>query len=235
MVYVLITPKPFANKNETIAQSQARIKWEQDDYICKRHICNAMSDTLFDAYQDKATVKDLWDALKAKYFLEDAKSKKFLETKIFSYKMVDSRPIVEQFNEIMHILDQFTQHNMKMDDSISVSSIIDKLPPSWKGYKRSLKHRKEEMSLEDLSQHLHIEEQIRLRDDKEEHESLTSIMHMIEEGKTHQPKQPRDNSWWIDSRATKHVCKDKSLFNRIPELCMRRIRSLNLLPSDPEI
>ncbi|KAH9779606.1 Receptor-like protein 47 [Citrus sinensis] len=30
----------------------------------------------------------------------------------------------------MHILDQFNQHNMKMDESIIVSSIIDKLPPS---------------------------------------------------------------------------------------------------------
>ena len=154
-----------------------------------------MFDTLFDAYQNKATTNDLWDALEAKYLLEDATSKKFLATKFFSYKMVDSRPIVEQFNEIMHILDQFTQHNMKMDDSISVSSIIDKLPPSWKDYKRSLKHRKEEMSLEDLSQHLRIEEEIRLRDGKEERDSLTSNMHMVEEGKTHKIGQPKQSGY----------------------------------------
>jgi hypothetical protein len=44
--------------------------------------------------------------------------------------MVDARPIVEQFNEIMNILSQFGQHNMKMHEEIVVSSIIDKLPPS---------------------------------------------------------------------------------------------------------
>lgn len=105
VVYVLTTPCPSANEDETIAESRAIIKWEKDDYICKGLIYNAMTDTLFDAYQNKATAKDLWDALEAKYLFEDTTSKKFLTTKFFNYKMVDFRPIVEQFNEIMHILD----------------------------------------------------------------------------------------------------------------------------------
>jgi hypothetical protein len=46
-----------------------------------------------------------------------------------NYRMVDDRPIVEQFNKILHILSQFGQHNMKMDEEIAVSSIIDKLLP----------------------------------------------------------------------------------------------------------
>ncbi|CAM8972889.1 unnamed protein product [Rhodiola kirilowii] len=41
--------------------------------------------------------------------------------------MVDSRPVMEQFHDIHHILGQFAQRNLKMDESISVSSIIDKL------------------------------------------------------------------------------------------------------------
>jgi hypothetical protein len=44
--------------------------------------------------------------------------------------MANARPIIEQFNEILHILSQFSQHNMKMDEEIAVSSIIDKLPSS---------------------------------------------------------------------------------------------------------
>jgi len=65
-----------------------------------------------------------------KYLLEDATSKRFLASKFMNYKMVNARHIVEQFNEILHILSQFGQHNMKMDEEIVVSSIIDKLPPS---------------------------------------------------------------------------------------------------------
>ncbi|GJT30671.1 zinc finger, CCHC-type containing protein [Tanacetum coccineum] len=37
-----------------------------------------------------------------------------------------------------------TTHGLKMDESISVSSIIDKLPPSWKDFKHTLKHGKDD-------------------------------------------------------------------------------------------
>ena len=107
VVYVLTTPKLASSENETLAEARARLKWESDDYICKGHILNAMSDNLFDIYQNKATAKKIWDSLEAKYLLEDAASKKFLATKFFNYKMVDGRPVVEQFHEIMHILNQF--------------------------------------------------------------------------------------------------------------------------------
>jgi hypothetical protein len=92
-------------------------------------ICNAMVDSLFDIYQSKSTAKDVWVALEDKYLLKDATNKKFLASKFMNYRMVDARLIVEQFNEIMHILSQFGQHNMKRDEKIAISSIIDKLPP----------------------------------------------------------------------------------------------------------
>jgi hypothetical protein len=59
VAYVLTTPKPVAHENETIAATRAMMKWEQDDYICKGHICNAMADSLFDIYQSKSTAKDV--------------------------------------------------------------------------------------------------------------------------------------------------------------------------------
>ncbi|KAK0581065.1 hypothetical protein LWI29_009567 [Acer saccharum] len=106
--------------------------------------------------------KKFWDSLKAKYMVENATSKKFLASKFFDYKMVDSRRVVEQFHEIRHILNQFSKHKMNMDESVIVSAIIDKLPPSWKNYKRSFKHKKEDVTLEELGQHLRIEEEYRI-------------------------------------------------------------------------
>nr|GEY36678.1 zinc finger, CCHC-type [Tanacetum cinerariifolium] len=55
----------------------------------------------------------------------------------------DKEKVMEQYNELLRILGQYTQHGLKMDESISVSSIIDKLPPSWKDFKHTLKHGKE--------------------------------------------------------------------------------------------
>ncbi|GJX15012.1 zinc finger, CCHC-type containing protein [Tanacetum coccineum] len=42
------------------------------------------------------------------------------------------------------------------------SSIIDKLPPSWKDFKHMLKHNKDELSLVQLGSHFHIEETLRM-------------------------------------------------------------------------
>ncbi|GJZ71360.1 hypothetical protein Tco_0635211 [Tanacetum coccineum] len=57
---------------------------------------------------------------------------------------------------------KFTQHKMNMDKAIHVSCIIDKLPPSWKDFKHTLKHQKEELTLVELGSHLHIEESLRV-------------------------------------------------------------------------
>ncbi|CAM8925968.1 unnamed protein product [Rhodiola kirilowii] len=68
--------------------------------------------------------------------------------------MVDSQPVMELFYEIQRIVRQFTRHKLKMDESISVSIIIDKLPPACNDFKRTYKHNKEEMSLVELAKEL---------------------------------------------------------------------------------
>ncbi|GJU38821.1 zinc finger, CCHC-type containing protein [Tanacetum coccineum] len=123
-----------------------------------------MSDPLFDIYQNVESSKELWDSLEAKFLAKDASSKKFLVSNFTNYKMTDSRPVMEQYNELLGIFGRFTQHKMNMDEAIQVSCIIDKLPPSWKDFKRTLKHLKEELTLVELGSHLCIEESLRMQD-----------------------------------------------------------------------
>ena len=59
VVYVLATPKPQECEDETLAEIRVRQKWEKDDYVCKGHICNAMSITLFDQYHNKPITKEI--------------------------------------------------------------------------------------------------------------------------------------------------------------------------------
>ncbi|XP_050908069.1 uncharacterized protein LOC127121657 [Lathyrus oleraceus] len=165
VVHVLSTPIPELLEEDTVENLRRRSKWENDDYICRGHILNGMSDPLFDIYQNIESAKKLWDCLESKYMAEDSSSKKFLVTDFNNYKMVESRSVMEQFNELLRILGQFTQHGLKMDETISVSSIIDKLPPSWKDFKYNLKHGKDELSLIQLGSHLRIEESLRAQED----------------------------------------------------------------------
>ncbi|GJT71653.1 hypothetical protein Tco_1030939 [Tanacetum coccineum] len=134
VVYVLTTPMPKdGGDNPTIEQVRKRAKWDNDDY----------------------------DTLEAEYMAEDASSKKFLVSNFTNYKMTDSRPVLEQYNELLSILGRFRQHKINMDESIQVSCIVDKLPPSWKDFKHTLKHLKEELTLVELGSHLSIEESSR--------------------------------------------------------------------------
>ncbi|GJY32446.1 zinc finger, CCHC-type containing protein [Tanacetum coccineum] len=94
----------------------------------------------------------------------DASSKKFLVSNFTNYKMTSLRPVMEQYNELLSILGRFTQHKMNMDEAIQVSCIIDKLPPSWKDFKHTLKHNKEELTLVELGSHLRIEESLKAHD-----------------------------------------------------------------------
>ncbi|KAJ9558651.1 hypothetical protein OSB04_013265 [Centaurea solstitialis] len=115
VVYVLSTPCPAFVENETLEQTRNRSKWENADYICRGHILNGMSDSLFDVYQNVQSAKELWDRLEAKYMAEDVSSKKFLVGNFLNYKMVDTRPVMEQYHELQRMLGQFAQYDMKMD------------------------------------------------------------------------------------------------------------------------
>ncbi|GJX70819.1 zinc finger, CCHC-type containing protein [Tanacetum coccineum] len=184
VVYVLTTPMPEDGGDDaTVEQIRKRAKWDNDDYVCRGLILNGMSDSLFDIYQNVESSKELWDSLEAKYMAEDASSKKFLVSNFTNYKMTDSRPVLEQYNELLGILGRFTQHKMNMDEAIQVSCIIDKLPPSWKDFKHTLKHLKEELTLVELGSHLRIEESLRMQDsDKPKGNNVAgpSVVNMVE-------------------------------------------------------
>nr|KAJ0200300.1 hypothetical protein LSAT_V11C600326060 [Lactuca sativa] len=124
---------------------------------------------------------------------EDASSKKFIVSNFMVYKMIDSRPVMEQFHEMLRILGHFAQHNLKMDEAIVVAVIIDKLPPSWKDFKHNLKHNKEELTLTQLGSHLWIEESLRTQEldnnPKGKNQVGSSSVNMVEGESSKNPKK----------------------------------------------
>ncbi|GKA39602.1 zinc finger, CCHC-type containing protein [Tanacetum coccineum] len=74
----------------------------------------------------------------------------FVEDETLEQTRKRCKSVMEQYHELFGILRQFTQHGLNMDESISVSNIIYKLPPSWKDFKHISKHNKDELSLDDV-------------------------------------------------------------------------------------
>lgn len=93
---------------------------------------------------------------------EDSPSNKIFVSNFNSFRMVDSKPLMEHFHEIQRILWSFKQHNIVMDETFIVSSIFDMLPTSRKDVRNSLKHKKGDINVEQLGDHLQIEEDIRV-------------------------------------------------------------------------
>lgn len=73
--------------------------------------------------------KEFWEKLEVRYTSEDATNKKFLVSRFNNFKIVGEISIIEQFHKLEQILNMFKQHNLNMDEFISISSIIDKLTP----------------------------------------------------------------------------------------------------------
>ena len=84
---------------------------------------------------------------------------------------------------------------MKMDESISVWSIINKLPPSLKFFKHMLKH-KNELSLVQLGSRLRIEKSLRAQEGEKpkNNEAGASSINMMEEGVSSKNRKKRKRS-----------------------------------------
>ncbi|XP_069155773.1 uncharacterized protein [Solanum lycopersicum] len=200
-------PQKFINENvpvmsyETPPDERFLVTeaWTHSDFFCKNYILSGMQDDLYNVYNNVRTSKELWDALEKKYKTEDAGMKKFIVAKILEYKM------------------------------INMAAIIEKLPPLWKDFKNYLKHKSKEMTVENLTVRLRIEEdnkvaekrvtecrspkkdkknkdQANLAESKGEMDDLCAMLSECN-------LVGNSREWWIDSGVSCHVCANKELFS----------------------
>ncbi|KAJ0026040.1 hypothetical protein Pint_09335 [Pistacia integerrima] len=120
---------------------------------------------------------------------------------------------MEQLRKIKRILNHFKMNKMLMDETIIVSSIIDKLPPSWRDFRRSLKHKEDDISLDDLTKSLRVEEEFRLRDEPKEQSIPDSKVHTMEEKQTSKSTNRRVfNSLGVGHKSKKPKQEAKCFF-----------------------
>ncbi|XP_075521579.1 uncharacterized protein LOC142554790 [Primulina tabacum] len=150
---------PTVAENETDTNMRAALDaWNQSDFLCKNYILNGLDNALYNVYCQVKTAKELWDMLDKKYMAEDAGLKKFIVGRFLDFKMVDSKSVMSQVQELQLLLHEIHAEGMSLSKSFQVAAMIDKLPPLWKDFKNYLKHKRKEMRLEDLIVRLRIEE-----------------------------------------------------------------------------
>ena len=158
-------PKPT---NPTSKESMMTVDaWKNSDFLCRNYILNRLDDTLYDIYSSCNSAKELWDSLEKKYKTEDASAKKFVIGKFIKYIMVDTKTVMKQVEELQVLIHELHLEGCSINEHFQVGAIIEKLPPSWNDFKIYLKHKRREMTMEDLILRLRVQEDHRKGDKNE--------------------------------------------------------------------
>ena len=97
----------------------------------------------------------------AKFRVTIAGTKLYLMEQLYDYKMVENCSVVEQAHEIQALAKELELFPCPLPDKFVAGGIIAKLPPSWKKFGTSLKHKRQEFNIEELIGTLDVEERAR--------------------------------------------------------------------------
>ena len=182
-------------KNETDKQVVTAVgAWKHADFLCHNYLLNGLDNTLYNVYCTFNNPRELWESLDKKYKTEDARLKKFIVGKFLNYKMLDSKTVINQVQDLQVILHDIHEEGMSLSESFQVATIIEKFPTLWKEFKNYLKHKWKEMRLEDLIVRLRIKEDNRASEKKAGKAIMESKANVVEQGQTFHNNMKRKNN-----------------------------------------
>jgi hypothetical protein len=127
-------------------------------------VLSVLGDNLVDAYLHIRDGKELWDALEAKFGAADAGGELYAMEQFNDYKMVENRSVVEQAHEVQIMAKELELLKCVLPDKFVAGCIVAKLPPSWRSFATSLKHQRQEFSVENIIGSPDVEEKAREKD-----------------------------------------------------------------------
>ena len=101
IAYVLdpnLEPIPEPTDNELEERKAERKKRADDEVMCRGHILNTLSDSLYDFYNPIESAKEIWNSLEYKYKTEKEGTDKFLIYKYLEFSMVDTKFVFASFS-----------------------------------------------------------------------------------------------------------------------------------------
>ncbi|KAH1046860.1 hypothetical protein J1N35_037644, partial [Gossypium stocksii] len=116
-----------SSDSTTVVAMDAR---KHNGFVCENYILNGLDNKLYDVYRSINSAKALWEDLDRKYNTEDTGLKKFIVRKFLDFKMVGSKTVIGQVEELQLILHEILVERMVLSKSFQVVAIIEKLPLS---------------------------------------------------------------------------------------------------------
>ncbi|VFQ88754.1 unnamed protein product [Cuscuta campestris] len=111
------SPQPNEANDPLVAMvNQA---WYHNNYLAINIILEGLGDSLYPVYAGATLAKELWNSLNKKYQAEDAGTKKFIVGKMLDYKMVDSKSVVAQAEELTVIFNKCNEEKVGVSEAFN--------------------------------------------------------------------------------------------------------------------
>ncbi|KAL0311401.1 UNVERIFIED_CONTAM: hypothetical protein Sangu_2434800 [Sesamum angustifolium] len=159
--------------------------------------------------------------------------------------MADDKLIMDQVHEYENLVADVLSESMKMCDVLQANVLLEKFPPFWSEYYNHLKHKKNDLNLQELISHMRTEEVNHLKDKQNSNSSISFKANLVESSPSRKDKlQPKGKKfqkrgqqktfkgndvvveenlmenktdWILDTGASNHLCSNKELFQDFQE------------------
>ncbi|XP_076908675.1 uncharacterized protein LOC143565659 [Bidens hawaiensis] len=153
---------PTLEEGVDVQAMSALDAWKHSEYFCRNYVLIGLVDELYNVYFRIPSAKELWDTLERKYKTEDTGTKKHNVTRFLDFKMIDSKTLMSQVQDLQILICDIIFEGMTFNETFQVAAMIEKLPPSSVDFKNYHKHKRKEMTVEDLVFRVRIEEDNRV-------------------------------------------------------------------------
>lgn len=168
--------------------------YQTRNFNCVGRILSMLSDKFYDIYMHHTSARVLRETLEKKYSVPDAGKDLYLVEKYHDFKMTNGKSMVEQTQELQLLVGELNHSKIALPDKFQVGMVIAKLPPSWRDFATALKHRREEMTMDDLVASLDVEEKARAKDAPLVNEDYNSRVNLTDTHQRRNKKNPKENN-----------------------------------------
>ncbi|KAK4386389.1 hypothetical protein Sango_2509500 [Sesamum angolense] len=161
-------------------EDELKAKYEKDNRTVRGHLLNYMTNTLFDLFVNHKSARTIWNTLESRYGGDDAGRKRYVVGKWLQFQIVDGKSIMDQVHEYENIVADVLNEDMKMCEILQANVLLEKFPPSWNDYRNHLKHKKRDLTLQELISHMRTEEANRLKDKEISNSSFSIKANLVE-------------------------------------------------------
>ncbi|KAL0325120.1 UNVERIFIED_CONTAM: hypothetical protein Sradi_5081300 [Sesamum radiatum] len=166
--------------NSSRREDELKVKYERDNKTVRCHLLNHMTNTLFDLFVNHKSARTIWNTLESRYGGDDAGRKKYVVGKWLQFQIVDGKSIMDQVHEYENLVADVLSEDMKMCEIQQANVLLEKFPPSWNDYRNHLKHKKRDLTLQELISHMRMEEANRLKDKEISNSSFSIKANLVE-------------------------------------------------------